>query len=150
MNLWHWGLTRILHFAEIYGTVFVLFQTDEEMSHRVKKNRRSEDYNYWKKCSIEYLRTQELEEKKERMAALHAEMWACHQFVMNLITKVSVNLHWMTENGNRLCTLFFYVYTVTVLLILCLLVFLLIANQMGFKYQEAAGLEKMTCCFELR
>lgn len=47
---------------------------DEEMSHRVKKNRRSEDYNYWKKCSIEYLRTQEFEEKKERLAALHNEI----------------------------------------------------------------------------
>lgn len=44
------------------------------MSHRVKMNRRSEDYNYWKKCSIDYLRTQELEEEKEKMAAVHAEM----------------------------------------------------------------------------
>ncbi|XP_061163971.1 transient receptor potential cation channel subfamily M member 1-like [Saccostrea echinata] len=49
-------------------------KADEEMSHKVQKNRRSEDYNYWKKCSIEFLRTQELKEKKEKMAALHAEI----------------------------------------------------------------------------
>lgn len=55
-------------------TLSFFWQPDEEMSHRVKKNRRSEDYNYWKKCSIEYLRTQEFEEKKERLAALHNEM----------------------------------------------------------------------------
>ena len=60
--------------TDLWDRVYGLFQTDEEMSHRVKKNRRSEDYNYWKKCSIEYLRSQEMEEKKERMAALHAEM----------------------------------------------------------------------------
>lgn len=57
-----------------FWVFFFFWQTDEEMSHRVKKNRRSEDYNYWKKCSIDYLRTQESEEKKERLAALHNEM----------------------------------------------------------------------------
>ncbi|XP_022323165.2 transient receptor potential cation channel subfamily M member-like 2 isoform X2 [Crassostrea virginica] len=62
-------------------------KTDEEMSHRVKKNRRSEDYNYWKKCSIEYLRSQEMEEKKERMAALHAEIITTLQEDMRLQKK---------------------------------------------------------------
>ena len=39
----------------------------EKLRHRVQKIKRSEDFNYWKKCANEYITSQESKQTKDEV-----------------------------------------------------------------------------------